>query len=120
MTTDQMAELAHETNRAYCRILGDTSQVPWAEAPEWQRASAIQGIEKALAGATPAELHESWLADKRAHGWSYGPIKDADAKTHPCFVPYDQLPPEQRLKDALFSAVVRAAATNVAEPVAVG
>lgn len=29
-------------------------------------------------------------------------------RTHPCMVPYDQLPQEQRVKDHLFGAAVRA------------
>ena len=41
-------------------------------------------------------------------GWSYGPVHDPVAKLHPNMVPYDQLTPEQRQKDALFLAVVRA------------
>ena len=34
---------ATEINRAYCAALGDTSQLPWDQAPEWQRQSAING-----------------------------------------------------------------------------
>ncbi len=52
--------------------------------------------------------HNSWLQEKIEDGWVYGPIKDATAKTHPCIVPYEQLPPEQQKKDALFSAIVNA------------
>lgn len=37
----------------------------------------------------------------------YGEVKDGEAKTHPCLVPYEQLPPAQRLKDDLFAAIVR-------------
>jgi hypothetical protein len=37
-------------------------------------------------------------------------VKNADATppTHPCLVPYAQLPAEQQRKDALFQAVVAA------------
>ena len=52
--------------------------------------------------------HDAWMADKIADGWRYGEIKDAEAKTHPCLVPFDQLPREQQAKDALFRAVVKA------------
>lgn len=45
---------------------------------------------------------------KEEDGWVYGPEKDAEKKVHPCMVPYDQLPKEQRMKDVLFGAVVRA------------
>jgi len=93
---------------AYCLSLGDTSQSPWAIAPEWQRESAIAGvcfhINNPSAG--PSGSHESWLRQKENDGWAYGPVKDAVAKTHPCMVPYDQLSKENQIKDALFVQVV--------------
>ena len=45
--------------------------------------------------------------DKIADGWVYGKIKDAELKTHPCCVPYEQLPVEQRAKDYIFRAIVK-------------
>jgi len=105
-----IARACHEVNRAYCASQGDHSQPPWEDAPEWQRASAINGVTYALQHpqAKPADSHESWLAEKRADGWRYGEVKDPAARTHPCFVPYDQLPPAQKAKDYIFLAVVRA------------
>lgn len=102
------ARAAHEVNRAYCLALGDDSQPSWEDAPDWQRESAIKGVEGALNGNTPEQSHEGWLNEKRNTGWRYGPVKDTVKKTHPCFLPYDQLPPEQRMKDTLYLAVVRA------------
>lgn len=58
--------------------------------------------------ASPSASHDSWLKEKREQGWKYGPVKDADKKEHPCFVPYDELPVEQRTKDYIFSAIVKA------------
>lgn len=105
--TEACARAAHEVNRAYCLALGDTSQPAWDDAPEWQRSSAIKGVAGALAGNTPEQSHEGWLAEKYATGWKYGPVKDPEKKEHPCFVPYAELPPEQRHKDQLFTATVR-------------
>lgn len=101
------ARAAHEVNLVYCAALGDNSQVPWAEAPEWQRISAIKGVQGVIAGNTPEQSHESWLREKRETGWKYGPVKDAEKKEHPCFVPYAELPPGQRYKDTLFVTTVR-------------
>lgn len=102
-----IARAAHEVNRAWCLAHGDPSQVPWEEAEDWQRKSAIRGVRVARGGATSEALHEAWCADKRAEGWTWGPTKDTTVKTHPCLVPYADLPPEQRAKDVLFGAVVR-------------
>ncbi|MET0604283.1 MAG: RyR domain-containing protein [Baekduia sp.] len=108
MNPKQIARVCHEANRAWCEANGDTSQKPWDEADQWQRDSAIEGVTVALDGATPAELHQAWCEAKTRDGWIYGEVKDAEAKTHPCLVAYADLPPEQRVKDVLFSAIVGA------------
>lgn len=105
-----IARIAHLINAAYCASLGDNSQPSWEDAPEWQRESAVNGVNMHLANpdATPEQSHESWLAQKVEAGWVYGEVKDADAKTHPCCVPYAELPAEQKAKDYLFRGVVHA------------
>lgn len=42
--------------------------------------------------------HERWMADKLSRGWTFGPRDDA-ARTHPCLIPYDELPEVERRKD---------------------
>lgn len=101
-----LARVAHEANKAYCHSIGDDTQVPWEQAPEWQKQSALAGVTAALSGKGPIEMHAAWSADKVKDGWVYGPVKDAAAKTHPCLVDYADLPEEQRVKDRLFLAVV--------------
>lgn len=110
MKRELIALVAHEINRAYCASLGDDSQPAWDEAPEWQQQSCLAGVDMHLANpdATPENSHESWLAQKVAEGWTYGEVKDVVEKKHPCCVPYDDLPPEQKSKDYLFRAVVHA------------
>jgi hypothetical protein len=105
-----IARVAHEINRAYCAALGDAARLAWEDAPEWQQQSVIAGVEMHLANpdATPEQSHESWLAQKIADGWIYGPIKDELTKAHPCCRPYAELPPEQKAKDYLFRGVVHA------------
>lgn len=101
------ARAAHEANRAYCIALGDTSQSAWEAAPEWQRSSAVNGVRGVVDGNTPEDSHLSWLAEKERTGWKFGPVKDPDKKEHPCFVPYADLPAEQKQKDHVFVGVVR-------------
>lgn len=102
-----IAAVCHEANRMYCLTLGDTTQPEWMQAPEWQRQSAIKGVEAIAEGRTtrPEQSHESWSAEKIATGWVYGPVKDAEKKEHPCLVPFTELPPEQQMKDHLFFAI---------------
>jgi RyR domain len=105
-----IARVCHEANKAYCDALGDSSQKSWDEAEGWQRESAIKGVRFRLdnPNATAADQHEAWRKDKADQGWVYGEVKDAEAKTHPCMVPYEELPFFQRKKDAIFQAVVDA------------
>ena len=109
-TNESIARVCHEANRAYCAALGDHSQPPWEDAPEWQRKSAIAGVafHRANPAAGPAASHKSWLAEKARDGWRYGPVKNAETKEHPCFCPYDDLPVEQRAKDFIFGGIVHA------------
>lgn len=119
MDATTIARVCHEANRAWCEAHGDFSQLGWDDAADWQRESALEGVGHALGGATPEELHELWCASKRAGGWTYGPRKNDEVKEHPCLVPYDELPEEQRLKDALFGGIVRALDAAAAAPASV-
>lgn len=105
---ESVARAAHEVNRAYCLAIGDDLQPPWDEAPDWQKNSAVAGLEAVINGASPEQTHDSWRQFKLKDGWKYGPVKDAEKKEHPCMLPYKQLPEEQRRKDALYIATVTA------------
>ena len=104
-----IAKICHEANRAYCAALGDDSQSSWESAPEWQRVSAIAGVEAIIGGhiTKPEDSHISWMDQKREEGWVYGEVKDPATKTHPCMLPYNKLPATQRKKDDIFLAVCR-------------
>ena len=118
---EQIAKVCHAANRAYCETLGDNSQPAWESAPEWQKDSARNGVKFHLAAhavgdkPAPSASHDSWLAQKRAEGWKYGPVKDAEKKEHPCFVPYEELPLDQRRKDYIFAAICEAFASAATE-----
>jgi hypothetical protein len=107
-TVKDIAKACHEANRSYCKSIGDYSQPAWDSAPDWQKASAADGVRFRLANplSTPENSHENWLRDKERDGWKYGPVKDVDKKEHPCFVAYSELPEAQRAKDHIFVAVV--------------
>jgi len=110
------AEAAHEMNRVYCQALGDFTQASWGVAEDWQRESALKGVDGVFSGNSPKASHESWLAEKAASGWKYGPVKNAETKEHPCFVPYEQLSEADKQKDFLFVSTVLAMAMSLGHP----
>jgi hypothetical protein len=115
MTPYDIARVCHEVNRAYCESLGDISQPIWEEAPEWQKQSALVGVALHLEHpkASPSASHDSWWSQKIHDGWRYGPVKNAEQKTHRCMVPFAELPREQQAKDYIFRAIVHALAKEV-------
>jgi hypothetical protein len=106
---EKVARVAHAANSELRRQLGEPA-IEWEEMDEARRAGVIAAAEAALQHRWigPYESHSNWVLSLAEQGWSYGPVHDPVAKLHPNMVPYDQLTPEQRQKDALFLAVVRA------------
>ncbi|HKF39515.1 MAG TPA: RyR domain-containing protein [Candidatus Acidoferrum sp.] len=110
----QIARVCHEANRAYCETIGDSSEPSWKDAPAWQRQSARNAVmwhwaqlEEAQEP-SPRHIHEAWVKEKQETGWSYGAVKDESKKEHPCLVPYEHLPETEKLKDHIFSGIVKA------------
>lgn len=106
---DKIAIMAHEANRLWQVLHGDPVISPtWTHAGREQQESTREGVLRIMSGeiTTPEQAHESWLSSKIANGWTYGDVKDVNAKTHPCMVGYAALPIEQRAKDAIFFGVV--------------
>lgn len=109
MIATQIARVVHEANRALQIEQANASisvSPSWDDLDEETRRSAVEGVQGVLNGNTPAQSHQGWVDFKLAHGWTLGPVKDTDRKQHPLLIPYDELPPEQRIKDHLFVAIV--------------
>lgn len=108
---DIIAQAAHDANRAYCMALGKDVQPPWDEAPETTKQSLRDGVKFHLVedgGFDPEKSHARWMETRGKQGWRYGPIKDEAKGIHPCFLPYHELPEDQKVKDRIFVSVVRA------------
>lgn len=109
------ARAAHEQNRLFSKLLGDSTHLAWEDAPDWMKRSARLCAAGVLTkNHTPEESHNEWVAEKKADGWSVGPKKDLLKKEHPCLVAYADLEPAQRVKNELFISTVRAFANALA------
>jgi len=107
---ETIARVCHAANRILRAELGEDAGPEWGMAPVHTRDSVVNGVEylRDHPHAGPNASHENWLSLKESLGWKWGPVKDDVKREHPCFMPYHDLPPEQRLKDAVFHGIVRA------------
>ncbi|MBR4240386.1 MAG: Ryanodine receptor Ryr [Prevotella sp.] len=44
-------------------------------------------------------VHEVWAETRIEQGWAYGERRDDKLKTHPCLIPYEQLPESEKEYD---------------------
>ena len=44
-------------------------------------------------------VHEVWAETRIQQGWSYGEQRNDELKTHPCLIPYEELPEEEKEYD---------------------
>lgn len=89
----------------------DAPVVPevWPERDSAFREQFIAYVEKLCAAdefPTPEAAHDSWWRAYEGMGWVYGPVRDAEAKTHPDMVSFAELEQREQDKDAVFLALV--------------
>lgn len=75
------------TNNIYTPQPIDTSKV---DLPE-----QLIGLAEQMA----ENVHDVWAATRISQGWEYGLERNDVEKKHPCLVPYDQLPEEEKVFD---------------------
>ena len=44
-------------------------------------------------------VHEVWAQTRMSQGWHYGETRNDELKTHPCLIPYEELPEEEKIYD---------------------
>lgn len=52
-----------------------------------------------LLEAMAKNVHEIWAQGRINQGWIYGEERDDAKKHHPCLVPYEELPEEEKIYD---------------------
>lgn len=52
-----------------------------------------------LTEALARNVHEVWAATRITQGWRFGPERNDARKEHPCLIPYEELPEEERTYD---------------------
>ena len=54
---------------------------------------------KSLIEPIARNVHETWAKIRISQGWTYGQERNETEKRHPCLVPYEQLPEEEKVYD---------------------
>lgn len=52
-----------------------------------------------LAEQMSKNVHEVWAETRLSQGWTYGSQRNDERKTHPCLIPYEDLPEEEKEYD---------------------
>jgi len=108
LTPEEIAQITHSANRSYQILLGEDPAEHWCQCSDELKASVIDGVNHVLenSNCSPGELHQNWVEFKTSQGWVFGDVKDAEAKTHPCLLPFKDLPEAQQRKDYLFMGII--------------
>jgi hypothetical protein len=121
MNFKQICWWIYEAGRFGNLLLGsDYTPYRWNErTPEWRRtfrarvAELFTLLDHGKPLPSPRQCHEDWVQDHVAMGWKYGPNLDPKEKTHPCMIPYDELPEKEKVKDIVFLQAVKYAWENL-------
>lgn len=114
-TVEKIAQVVHESMRAWQKANGQEPIPGWGRAPRWMKDATIASVHWRIDNptASASAQHEQWLSHKRADGWKHGRIRSAVKKLHPLMMPYSQLPEVEKRKDALLNALVDALARPI-------
>jgi hypothetical protein len=108
MLNSEIARVAYELNRAYRSSIGEKEGPAWDDCEHEEQLALTRAVNfHRHSTLSFAESHELWMAHRKEAGWNWGPVKDTSQKLHPCMVHWNALPQSQRVKDVLFTTIVK-------------
>jgi RyR domain len=109
MNTEDITEIAHALHVRSCQLFGDLTHSPYRDNESEAMARFRAGIEFHLENpkASAQDAHASWMAARKAEGWTFGEKKDLRERRHPMLVPWADVPQHRRLQYELIATVVR-------------
>lgn len=104
-----LAESCHEATKVISEQILSEEKKEWKLIDSKTKAKLLNAVNRAIEEkiTDPAIAHANWITDMEKDGWQYGDKLDEENKTHPCMVPYDQLPVGQQTKDYIFLAILK-------------
>jgi hypothetical protein len=107
--TERRAEFVYDAARlAAIAAQAPIIPAPWTEREESFKEQFFEVIERQCGphrSKSPEELHGGWMQAYIEMGWQHGEVYDPESKLHPDLVPYADLGPLERDKDAVFIAL---------------
>ena len=103
-----IGSVIHAALNAAMSALAAAAVVEWDGADDAYREKVVGAVQFAIDNPdiTPEQQHEQWREARIAEGWTLAEAHDAEKKQSPLLVPYADLSPEQRTKDALVHRLV--------------
>jgi hypothetical protein len=98
VSAGQGVEIVYDLLRSFNRTFHNQVLPTFAEAEEWEQAAASSSFVyvRDHPDLSPPEIHAEWLGTMRDQGWEHVEEMDAEKRTHPHMVPWDELPPWAR------------------------
>lgn len=111
VTVEAMARVVYAAIREWCIITHQPVDYTWADLPVKYKNHLINAVSEAfhnMKTPTGKQLHETCLKQALEGGWKYGEKVDRPNRVHPDILPWEKLSFNQRMKDHLFSVIIRA------------
>lgn len=106
---NRCAILMHETYRTYQRKKGATEVPTWSDLPKEEQEETRESVRILVSDPdmTGENFHALWVKNRIDRGWAYGPVYNAENKTHPLMCPYEEVSPTARSRGDVFLAMVQ-------------
>jgi len=103
-TLVDIAKECHTKNNELMVMNGEEPKGDWESLDRATKFINLKSVIKALENPdlTAKDMHNEWINNKIADGWSYGEVKDEELKTHPLITDYDSMNPVDKMKDQVF------------------
>lgn len=103
---DVRAEFVYEAARIEAEI-SDRQIVPepWSKREEDFKRQFIAVVARQCGDdkfPSAESAHDNWWREYERMGWTYGPVRDREKRTHPDMVPFGELTKSERDKDEIF------------------
>jgi hypothetical protein len=114
MNQYKIAEILHNATSAIPRPDGSVI-VPWEALNDVLKDRAADTVDSLMNkmwqfphGMSDDYCHLVWYNNMIDMGWTYGPTYSFEQKLHPSMVPFNELPDDEKIKDAIWSGIVYA------------